>query len=75
MQTDPVHILGEFFDIKTSADVEGTMAFFSPDLVCYVDATLGWDLAGYDVLQATFEQYMPNWKPPARSYATRDPRQ
>jgi hypothetical protein len=60
-----------YFTVKTSADVEGTMAFFSPDLVCYVDATLGWDLPGFDALHGVFEQYMPNWAPPARSYTTR----
>jgi hypothetical protein len=62
--------LVRYFEVKTSADVEGTMAFFARDLVCYVDATLGWDLPGYEALQAVFEQYMPNWDPPARSYAT-----
>lgn len=59
-----------FFETKTSADVEGTMAFFSPDLVSYIDATLGWDFDSYDALKGAFEQYMPNWSPPARSYAT-----
>lgn len=59
-----------FFGIKTSADVEGTMAFFSPDMVAYIDATLGWDLDSYDTLKALFEQYMPTWEPPARSYST-----
>lgn len=59
-----------FFEIKTSADVEGTMAFFSPDLATYTDATLGWDLDSYDVLKGAFKQYMPNWAPPARSYTT-----
>ena len=59
-----------FFETKTSADVEGTMAFFSPDLVSYIDATLGWDFDSYDSLKGAFEQYMPNWSPPARSYAT-----
>jgi hypothetical protein len=68
--TDLTQTFDRFFRIKTSADVNGTMAFFSPDLVCYVDATLGWDLPGYDVLRSVFEQYMPNWAPPARSYAT-----
>jgi hypothetical protein len=29
------------------------------------------DLDGYEVLQGVFTQYMPNWGPPARSYATR----
>lgn len=60
-----------FFATKTGADVEGTMAYFSPDLQSYIDATLGWDFAGYDALQAVFAQYMPGWRPPARSYATR----
>jgi hypothetical protein len=68
--TDLTQTFDRFFTIKTSADVDGTMAFFSPDLVCYVDATLGWDLPGHDVLRSVFEQYMPNWAPPARSYAT-----
>ena len=59
-----------FFETKTACDVEGTMAFFSPDLATYTDATLGWDLDGYDTLKGIFAQYMPNWSPPARSYAT-----
>lgn len=64
-------LLETFFATKTSCDVEGTMSYFSPDLASYIDATLGWDLAGYEVLQGVFAQYMPNWGPPARSYATR----
>lgn len=46
------------------------MSYFSPDLVSYIDATLGWDFNSHEALKAAFEQYMPNWKPPARSYAT-----
>lgn len=34
-----------FFETKTAGDVKGTMAFFSPDLESYIDATLGWDFA------------------------------
>ena len=59
----------EFFRIKTAGDVAGTMSFFSPDLVTYSDATLGWDIDSFETLQAIFEQYMPNWVPPARSYS------
>jgi hypothetical protein len=59
-----------FFATKTACDVDGTMDFFSHDLASYIDATLGWDLSGYDTLRAVFEQYMPNWRPPARSYTT-----
>jgi hypothetical protein len=60
----------EFFETKTAADVEGTMSYFSPDQATYIDATLGWELASYEALKELFEEYMPNWKPPARSYAT-----
>ena len=59
-----------FFATKTACDVEGTMAYFSRDLVTYTDATLGWDCAGYDALRAVFVEYMPAWGPPARSYTT-----
>jgi len=61
----------DFFRTKTSCDLAGTMSFFSPDLATYTDATLGWDIDSFEALQATFEQYMPNWGPPARSYSTR----
>ena len=59
-----------FFQKKTASDVAGNVAFFAPDLVSYIDATLGWQFDGYDALKGVFEQYMPNWSPPARSYAT-----
>lgn len=59
-----------FYRIKSAADVEGTMAFFSPDLVTYTDATLGWNLDGYEALHGLFAQYMPMWPPSARSYQT-----
>ncbi|MEW6153883.1 MAG: hypothetical protein AB1673_07830 [Actinomycetota bacterium] len=60
----------DFFRTKTACDVAGTMSFFSPDLVTYTDATLGWDIGTFEALHAIFEQYMPNWGPPARSYST-----
>jgi hypothetical protein len=60
----------DFFRTKTSCDVAGTMSFFSPDLVTYSDATLGWDIDSFEALQAIFGQYMPHWGPPARSYFT-----
>lgn len=60
-----------FFDTKTSCDVDGTMAYFAPDALTYIDATLGWVFDSHAALRSVFEQYMPNWGPPARSYATR----
>jgi hypothetical protein len=63
-------VMEDFFQTKTLCDVAGTMSYFSTDLATYTDATLGWDIAGYDMLEATFAQYMPNWSPPARSYCT-----
>jgi hypothetical protein len=64
-------VLEDFFETKTACDVEGTMAFFSPDMAGYLDATLGWDFGSYAALKAVFEQYMPTWAPPARSYASK----
>ena len=41
--TSALHrVLESFFETKTAGDVEGTMAYFAPDMVCYMDATLGW---------------------------------
>jgi hypothetical protein len=63
--------LDAFFATKTSGDVDGTMAYFSPELASYIDATLGWDFDSYAALKAVFEQYMPTWAPSARSYASK----
>jgi ketosteroid isomerase-like protein len=63
--------LGKYLEVKTAGDVEGTMAYFAPDMITYTDATLGWELDSYAAVKAGFEQYMPTWKPPARSYATK----
>lgn len=77
VQTDAVeasrlHALFEaFFATKTAGDVDGTMAHFAPDMAGYADATLGWDFDSYAALKAVFEQYMPTWAPPARSYASK----
>ena len=62
--------LERFFETKTSRDVDGTMSYFAPDLATYTDATLGWDLNGFEALRNVFAQYMPGWASPARSYAT-----
>lgn len=62
--------LEAFFGIKTSGDVDGTMAYFAPEMITYIDATLGWELDSFDALRSLFAQYMPTWAPPARSYAT-----
>jgi len=68
---DLVAFMTAFFDTKTNRDIDATMSFFSPDLVTYIDAVLGWDIAGYDALKGVFSQYMPNWPDTARSYPTR----
>jgi ketosteroid isomerase-like protein len=64
-------VLEEFFQTKTACDVSGTMEFFAPDLAAYIDATLGWEFGSHPAMRAGFEQYMPTWAPPARSYATK----
>ena len=62
--------LEQFFATKTSCDVDGTMAYFSPQLITYIDATLGWEFPSFDASRGVFTQYMPNWAPTVRSYAT-----
>jgi ketosteroid isomerase-like protein len=64
-------VLNTFFETKTACDLEGTMSHFAPDMASYIDATLGWDFDSHEALKAVFTQYMPNWAPPARSYATK----
>jgi hypothetical protein len=49
-----------FFATKTAGDIASTMTFFSPDLVSYIDPTLGWEFDGYDVLKGVSEQDMPS---------------
>lgn len=72
MPTSPLAgVLNTFFETKTACDLEGTMSYFAPDMASYIDATLGWDFDSYEALKGVFAQYMPNWGPPARSYATR----
>jgi hypothetical protein len=60
-----------FLETKTAGDVDGTMAYFAPDMAGYIDATLGWDFDSYAALKAVLGQYMPTWAPPARSYASK----
>lgn len=62
--------LERFFATKSSCDVDGTMPYFAPDLANHTDATLGLDFGSFQALRNVFEQYMPGWKPQARSYAT-----
>lgn len=64
-------VFERYFEAKTARDAEGTMAFFAPDMVCYIDATLGWEFASHAALKAGFEQGMPAWAPEARSYSSK----
>jgi hypothetical protein len=64
-------LLEKYLESKTAGDVDATMAYFSPDMITYTDATLGWNFDSYAAVKAGFEQYMPSWVPPARSYATK----
>lgn len=59
-----------FFAAKSRQDVAGTMAYFSPDLTTYTDATLRLGLDGFDAVENTFATFMPNWGE-GRSYPTR----
>jgi len=67
---EAVDLLHRFFATKSRHDCEATMAFISRDLSVYADATLGWELHGYDALKDVWSQYMPTWGE-GRSYPTR----
>ena len=67
---EAVDLFNRFFATKSRHDSNATMAFISRDLSVYVDATLGWELNGYDALKAVWAQYMPTWGE-GRSYPTR----
>lgn len=65
-----VAFFADFFAAKNARDLARTMSFFSPDLVTYTDATLGWDLAGFEALRALYADYMPRWSSAAYSQPT-----
>lgn len=60
-----------FFSAKTRHNVDETMSFFAPDMVTYIDASIGWDLVGFSAVKATYQQFMPTWPASAKSYPTR----
>jgi ketosteroid isomerase-like protein len=64
-------LLGKYFAARAAQDVEGTLAYLSPDMITYTDATLGMALDSHAAVRAGFEQYMPTWASPARSYPTK----
>jgi len=60
-----------FFTAKSRHNIAETMQHFSPNLVTYTDATLGWPLDGYETVKGVFTKYMPNWPETGLSYPTR----
>lgn len=50
-----------FFAAQSAKKVEGTMAYFSPNLLTYGDATLGTQHPSYSSLKKVFVEYMPKW--------------
>lgn len=64
-----VQFLEGYFSTKSAGDVEGTMSYFSPQLITYGDASLGFNLS-YDALKAVFVQMMPMWSGSGQSYPT-----
>lgn len=60
-----------FFTAKSRHDVEATMKHFSPQLVTYTDATLGWPFDSHAAVKGGFTEYMPKWPASGLSYPTR----
>jgi hypothetical protein len=56
---------------KTSRSADRTMTHFAHNPVFYTDAILGSYASDWDVMKATFAQYMANWPDTARTYPTR----
>lgn len=67
---EAVEFFNRFFATKSRHDSNATMEFISRDLSVYVDATLGWELNGYDALKEVWAHHMPTWGE-GRSYPTR----
>ncbi|MBW9116423.1 hypothetical protein JNB88_22560 [Rhizobium cauense] len=58
---ETARLFNAYFDAKSRHDVEATMGFFSPQLLTYTDAVLGWPLDSYDSLKSVFAEAMPKW--------------
>ena len=69
-----VRVLTSYFEAKTAADLDATMAHFSRN-VTYVDATLGWSWYSRKELYDLFAQLMPTWPKTAASYPHPDRRE
>ncbi len=54
-------LLSGFFAAQSAKSVDGTMAYVSPNLLTYADATLGMEHASFGSLQKVFAEYMPKW--------------
>ncbi|MBV2357600.1 nuclear transport factor 2 family protein [Streptomyces sp. J2-1] len=65
-----VRLFTSFFEAKTAADVDATMAHFARDMT-YIDATLGWSWYRWQDLHDLFAGLMPTWPKTAASYPTR----
>lgn len=50
-----------FFAAQSAKDVDGTMKYFSPDLLTYADAALGMEHPSFASLKKVFAEYMPKW--------------
>lgn len=66
-----VSFMKSYFAARTRHNVDETMSFFAPDMVTYIDASIGWDIVGFAALKATFQQFMPSWPASGKSYPTR----
>jgi limonene-1,2-epoxide hydrolase len=64
-------LVSQFFEAKTSRDVEATLSYFYPKSTTYIDATLGWPTYSWQELHKLFSGLMPNWPATARSYPTK----
>ena len=50
-----------FFSAKSLKNIDQTMAHFSPNMLTYTDAVLGWNQDSRNAIRKVFNEYMPNW--------------
>ena len=58
---ETVKFFDAYFGAKSRHDVQATMTYFSPGLLTYTDAVLGWTLDNFDSVKDVFAEAMPKW--------------
>jgi hypothetical protein len=70
--TDAVaRLLAGYFRVKSEANLDATMSYFSGTKLTYIDATLGLAEDNWQSMYSTFAAFMPHWPAGSASYPSR----